>query len=55
MTADIKRAYGAMLVLIILGVLALFLGTRWFVVLIPVAIWVWYGAALKTGRNRLRG
>ena len=41
------------LILILLGIAALYGGSRWLTILIPAAILVWYGAgpALRGGRN----
>jgi len=44
---------GWMVVLIILGMAALFGGSKWLTLLIPAALFVWYVAKpiLRTGRN----
>jgi len=44
MSADAKKGYGFTLVLVILGVLALYGGAAWLVVLIPAAILVRHAA-----------
>jgi hypothetical protein len=54
MSADTKKGYGSTLLLMILGVLALYAGARWLLVLIPTAALVWYaatGASFRTSRN----
>jgi hypothetical protein len=53
MSANSKKSMGWTVVLIILGVAALFGGTEWLALLIPAALLVWYSArpALRTGRN----
>ncbi|MGA3348358.1 MAG: hypothetical protein ABSC33_04995 [Candidatus Sulfotelmatobacter sp.] len=54
MSADSKKGYGSTLVMMILGLLALYGGAQWLVVLIPGAVVVWYAAArtmLKRSRN----
>ena len=52
MSLNTKKKYGSV-VLIILGVLALYAGARWLLALIPAAILVWYAAAGTTlGRSR---
>ena len=53
MSASTKKSMGWMAVLILLGLVALFGGVKWLVVLIPAAMMVWYGAgpALRSGRN----
>ena len=53
MSADSKKTTGATVILIILGLAALFGGDRWLALLIPAAILVWYGAdsTWRTGRN----
>jgi hypothetical protein len=45
MSADSKKGYGSTLVMMILGLLALYGGVQWLVVLIPGAVVVWYAAA----------
>jgi len=53
MSVEAKRGYGSTLALLLLGVLALYFGAAWLVVLIPAAVLVWYEgrSALPTGRN----
>lgn len=53
MSADGKKSMGGTLVLICLGIVALFAGVKSLVVLIPVAVVVYYGAGLmlRSGRN----
>jgi hypothetical protein len=53
MSANSKKSMGSTMVLILLGLIALFAGQQWLVLLIPAAILVWYGAGsmLRTGRN----
>jgi len=53
MSAEAKTGYGSTLALLLFGVLALYLGSRWLVLLIPAALLIWYGAApiLRSGRN----
>jgi hypothetical protein len=53
MSADYKKSTGATVILIILGLTALFAGARWLTLLIPVAVLVWFSAvsAWRTGRN----
>ncbi|HET6178627.1 MAG TPA: hypothetical protein VFE61_16980 [Candidatus Sulfotelmatobacter sp.] len=48
-----KKSMGSMALLIFLGLVALFGGVKWLVVLIPAAMMVWYGVgpALRGGRN----
>jgi len=55
MSAGSKKSIGWGVVLILLGMAALFAGTNWLVVLIPAASLVWYGAApsLRSGRHWL--
>jgi hypothetical protein len=52
MSADAKKHYGSTLALLALGLLALYGGTRWLALLIPVAALVWYAAAPKLRRSR---
>jgi len=53
MSMDAKRSISGTSLLIILGVLALFAGVKWLVLLVPAAVFVWYnaGSILRTGRN----
>jgi hypothetical protein len=53
MSADSKKSTGATVILIILGLAAIFGGARWLALLIPAAVLVWYraGSAWRTGRN----
>ena len=53
MSAIAKKSMSATVALILFGMLALFAGEKWLVVLIPAAVLVWYGAApkLRSGRN----
>lgn len=48
-----KKSMAWPVVLILLGVVALYAGTRWLALLIPAAALVWYGAVprLRSGRN----
>ncbi len=48
-----KKSMGWTLILIFLGLIALFGGEKWLVLLIPAAMLVWYGArpTLRSGRN----
>jgi hypothetical protein len=48
-----KKSMAGTLILILLGLVALFVGVKWLVVLIPAAMLVWYGASpvLRSGRN----
>jgi hypothetical protein len=53
MTANSKRSMGWTIVLIILGMAALYGGSKWLSLLVPAALLVWFTAkpSLKTGRN----
>jgi hypothetical protein len=53
MSANAKRSVGATLALILLGMLVLMTGEKLLVVMIPVAILIWYAASptLRSGRN----
>jgi hypothetical protein len=53
MSADNKKGYGSTVVLIVLGMLALYSGAQWLMVLIPAALLVWYAAA-RPGFRRSR-
>jgi hypothetical protein len=45
MSANAKKGYGSTMILMILGVLALYGSARRLIALIPVAALVWYAAA----------
>jgi 4-hydroxybenzoate polyprenyltransferase len=53
MRASSKKSMGWAVVLIVLGMGALYGGSKWLGLLIPAALFVWYTAkpTLKTGRN----
>jgi hypothetical protein len=53
MSMDAKKSMGWTVVLILLGMAALYGGSKWLSVLIPAAVLVWYTArpSLRTGRN----
>ena len=53
MTVNAKKSMGWTIVLILFGLIALFGGDQWLVLLIPAAILGWYAAKpmLRTGRN----
>jgi hypothetical protein len=53
MSANSKKSAGWTIVLILFGIIALFVGVKWLVVLIPAAMLVWYaaGPVVRTGRN----
>lgn len=53
MSKNLKKSMGSTIVLILLGVIALFGGMKSLLVLIPAAILIWYGVAptLRSGRN----
>jgi hypothetical protein len=53
MSANLKKSMGWSILLILLGVVALYGGTESLVVLVPAATLVWYGArpVLPSGRN----
>jgi hypothetical protein len=53
MSMDAKKSMGWAVVLILLGMAALYGGSKWLSLLIPAALLVWYTAKprLRTGRN----
>jgi hypothetical protein len=57
MSKNSKKSMGWMVVLIFLGMAALYGGSKWLGLLVPVALLVWYSAKLTlgTGRNSLEG
>ena len=53
MSRNSKQSMAWTVVLILFGLVALFGGVRWAIVLIPAAVLIWYAAAprLRSGRN----
>ena len=53
MGRESKKSASWAIVLVLLGLLAFYGGTRWLLVVIPLAlmIWVMAGPAVRTGRN----
>jgi CDP-diglyceride synthetase len=54
MSTEAKTNYASTLILILLGLLALYAAAGWLMVLVPAAILVWYGAewgTFKRSRN----
>jgi 4-hydroxybenzoate polyprenyltransferase len=53
MSAPMKKSISAGLVLISLGIAALFASEKWLLALVPAAMLVWYSARprLRSGRN----
>ncbi len=53
MSRESKKSASWAIVLVLLGLLAFYGGTRWLLVLIPVALMIWRiaGPAMRTGRN----
>jgi hypothetical protein len=53
MSVDAKKSMGWTVVLILMGLAAIYGGSKWLALLIPAALLVWYTAKprLRTGRN----
>jgi hypothetical protein len=53
MSMDAKKSMGWTVVLIFMGMAAIYGGSKWLTLLIPAALLVWYTAkpTLRTGRN----
>jgi hypothetical protein len=53
MSINSKKSIAWTTVLILFGVLAMFGGEKWLILLIPAAIFIWFGTgpALRSGRN----
>jgi hypothetical protein len=53
MSVDAKKSMGWTVVLILMGMAAIYGGSKWLALLIPAALLVWYTAKprLRTGRN----
>jgi hypothetical protein len=47
MSADAKRKYGSTIVLVVLGILALYGGPPWLLLLIPAAVLIWYATTRR--------
>ena len=52
MSMNEKKSMGWMMVLILLGVTAVYAGARSLAVLIPAAVLVWYASRPAVGRGR---
>jgi hypothetical protein len=53
MSAEMKKGYMSTLILIGLGVLVLYVGPQWLMLLVPAAIVAWYSA--RAGSLRRNG
>lgn len=53
MSANSRKSMGSTVILIFLGMAALYGGSKWLSLLIPAALLVWYTARpmIRTGRN----
>ncbi len=53
MSTNSKKSMGWMIVLILLGMAALYSGSKWLGLLVPAAMFVWFAAkpSFRTGRN----
>jgi len=52
MSRESKKSVSWTIVLVLLGLLAFYGGTRWLLVLIPLALMIWaIRPAVRTGRN----
>ena len=53
MSRESKKSASWAIVLVLLGLLAFYAGTRWLLVLIPVALMIWgiAGPAVRAGRH----
>ena len=54
MRADAKTSTGRMLILMLLGIVALYADPRWLTILIPAALLVWFTNAPVFGSSRGR-
>jgi len=52
MSANSKKSMGWTVVLIFLGMAALYGGSKWLGLLVPAALLVWYSAKLTLGTGR---
>lgn len=53
MSMDAKKSMGWAVILIVMGMAAIYGGSKWLALLIPAAVLVWYAAKprFRTGRN----
>jgi hypothetical protein len=53
MSANSRKSIGSTLVLVVLGMAAIYGGAKWLALLIPAALLVWFGVGpmLRSGRN----
>ena len=53
MSVDAKKSMGWTVILILMGMAAIYGGSKWLALLIPAALLVWYTTKprLRTGRN----
>jgi hypothetical protein len=53
MSMNSKKSLGWTSILILLGLITLFAGAKWLVVLIPAALMIWYGvgSGLRSSKN----
>ena len=51
MSAEAKKSYGSTLALLTFGVLAVYGGVGWLLVLVPAAVLVWYAAVAAPARR----
>jgi hypothetical protein len=51
-SADAKKEYGSTIVLMILGMLALYVPALWLLVLIPTALVIWYAIVGTTYKKK---
>jgi hypothetical protein len=52
MGKEAKKGYGSAIALMMLGMLALYLGAQWLLVLIPIALLFWFGIEPTKGSRR---
>jgi len=52
MSAETRKYYGSTLTLLALGLLSLYGGANWLILLIPAAALVWYAARPRLGSGR---
>jgi hypothetical protein len=53
MSAESKKSLSSSIILMVMGVAALYAGPKWLTILVPAALLIWYGIGpmLRTGRN----
>jgi hypothetical protein len=52
MSAEARKSYGGSCTLLILGLIALYGGAQWLLILIPAALLIWFSCPHRFGSTR---